>query len=191
MTFHTFPIACLRNPVNPPRSVFSITFLLPQDDTPDVIPRHTMLRHTYHLSAARNFRLNPDPTSGLSSLDPPTFICIPAQVCPVSRHPALARRARVRRRSTHVRQPSACRLLVPRPTIPYSHVSRETCEDNHPISPRERERERIRHAPGLPAPSSRPPSCSLRSPSCAAGADHGDCRAAIRRPPSLLLIGFT
>lgn len=84
MTFHTFPIACLRNPVNPPRSVFSITLLHPQDDTSDVIPRHTMLRHAHHVSATRNFRLNPKEVSGLSSLALPPSLCIPASLCPTS-----------------------------------------------------------------------------------------------------------
>nr|DAW01333.1 MAG TPA: hypothetical protein [Caudoviricetes sp.] len=54
----------------------------------------------------------------------------------------LARRAT--ERSEEARRPSACRLLRPAPS-PYSRVSRETTE-HHP----RRERERNRHAPGLP-----------------------------------------
>ena len=62
MTSVSFPIAHHLSFRNPPGSVFSVTLLLPQDDTSDVIPRRTYLRHTYHLSAARNFRLIPQPT---------------------------------------------------------------------------------------------------------------------------------
>lgn len=171
MTFHTFPIACLRNPVNPPRSVFSITFLLPEDDTPDVIPRHTMLRHAYHVSATRNFRLTPAlrPTQlqDLRPLPLPPLYASPLLCAP---HHALARRARVRRRSTHVRQPSACRTPCPAPPrpIPTRPIPARQFHVKHERTDRPIHEDGLRHAPGLPAPSSRPPS-SLRS-SCAAGA---------------------
>ena len=94
MTFHTFPIAYLRNPVNPPRSVFSITFLLPEDDTSGVIPRHAMLRHAYHVSATRNFRLTPthQPTQlrDFRPLIPPSSYASPSS-CALGH--TLARRA--------------------------------------------------------------------------------------------------
>lgn len=126
MTFVSFPIARLRNPVNPPRSVFLITLLLPEDDTSGVIPRHTMLRHAYHVSATRNFRLTPttQPTQlrDLRPLPPhPSYasppICVP--------HHALARRAP--ERSEEARQPSACRLPIRARPIPthWFHVKHE------------------------------------------------------------------
>ena len=77
MTFVSFPIAYFLRPVYPHSSVSFVTLLLPEDDTPDVIPRHTMLRHAYHVSATRNFRLNPKEVSGLSSLAPTIILCIP------------------------------------------------------------------------------------------------------------------
>ena len=85
MTFVSFPIAYPNHSVNLLSPVFPITLLLPEDDTPDVIPRHTMLRHAYHVSVTRNFRLNPKEDSGLSSLDPNQPICIHASMCSASR----------------------------------------------------------------------------------------------------------
>lgn len=77
-------------------------------------------------------------------LIPPSSYASPLLCAP---HHALARRARVRRRSTQVRQPSACRLPAPpRPAPPYSYslVSRETREDNQ--APGERESDSARAA---------------------------------------------
>lgn len=85
MAFVSFPIAHSPHPVNHLSYVSYLTLLLPQDDTPDVIPRHAMLRHTYHVSATRNFRLTPNPSSGLSSLASSSFVCIPASMCSASR----------------------------------------------------------------------------------------------------------
>ena len=81
----SFPIAYPDHLVYPHSSVSFVTLLLPQDDTSDVIPRHTMLRHAYHVSATRNFRLNPKEVSGLSSLDPTIILCITASMCSASR----------------------------------------------------------------------------------------------------------
>ena len=89
-------------------------------------------------------------------LPPPSYasplLCAP--------HHALARRAT--ERSEEARQPSACRLPFSslRTLIPYSLVSRETCEHH----PRPQPGERARHAPGLPAPPSRPPLAALTAP---------------------------
>ena len=85
MIFISFPIAYLPNPVNPSKYVILPTYLIPEDDTSDVIPRQTYLRHATYPSATRNFRLNPKEVSGLKSLDPPTFICITPKLCSASR----------------------------------------------------------------------------------------------------------
>ena len=179
----SFPIAYLRNSVNPPTYVYLITLFLPEDDTSDVIPRHTMLRHAYHVSATRNFRLTPThpptPLRDFRPLIPPSSYASPLLCAP---HHALARRARVRRRSTQVRQPSACRLPFSslRTLIPYSLVSRETREDNSRPQPGE--------SPTCARADSLAPLARLRfapPPALAHGReDHGDCRAAIRRPPT-------
>lgn len=108
MTFHTFPIAYFLRPVYPHSSVSFVTLLLPEDDTPDVIPRHTYLRHAQYVSVNRNFRLNPKEVSGLSSLDPNQPICIPASMCPASR--AGETRDRAERGSK-----AAKRMSTPRP----------------------------------------------------------------------------
>lgn len=122
-----------------------------------------MLRHAYHVSATRNFRLNPKEVSGLSSLDPNQPICIPASMCPRTHRP-LARRAQ--------RDSQAAVDPPTRSADPYSLVSRETSEDHSRPQLRERERESDKRpgCPSLRCAPSRPPSCSLRSPSCAAGA---------------------
>lgn len=104
MTFITFPIAYSPTSVNLLHPVSYLTLLILQDDTSDVIPRHTMLRHAHYSSATRNFRLNPKEVSGLSSLDPTIILCIPASMCSASR---------AGETSTQVRQPSACRLPAP------------------------------------------------------------------------------
>lgn len=140
MTFVSFPIAHPTHPVNHHSSVSFITLLLPEDDTSDVIPRHTMLRHAYHVSATRNFRLNPKEVSGLSSLDPNQPICIPASMCSRSR----AGETRARATQEHASK-AAKRVSTPPPPSPrpiprpysYSLVSRETCE--HQPTKRERE----------------------------------------------------
>lgn len=119
----SFPIAHFPTSVNLLSYVILPTYLIPEDDTPDVIPRHTMLRHAYHVSVTRNFRLTPiTPPTPLRDLRPlhlPHPYASPPLCAP---HHALAR------------QPSACRLPAPprsiTPPYSYSLVSRETCEDN-------------------------------------------------------------
>ena len=127
MTFVSFPIAHPPPFRNPPRSVFLITFLLPQDDTSDVIPRHTMLRHTHYSSATRNFRLTPStPPTQLRDLSPlhprPTYasplLCAP--------HHAWrdARPGGARKQGGQAQVDS-----LSHPTDPYSLVSRETSQE--------------------------------------------------------------
>ena len=140
----SFPIAYLRNSVNPPRSVSSITLLLPEDDTSDVIPRHTYLRHAQYVSVNRNFRLNPREVSGLSSLDPTIILCIPSYLCSASRAGETSARATQEHASEAAKRVSTPRP-APAPPNPYSLVSRETREDNSRPQPGER----VRHAPGL------------------------------------------
>lgn len=146
MTFHTFPIAYFLRPVYPHSSVSFVTLLLPEDDTPDVIPRHTYLRHAQYVSVNRNFRLNPKEVSGLSSLDPNQPICIPASMCPASRAGETRDRAErgskaAKRMSTPRPQPGeresqprrSWRCRASEPFLPYSRVSRETSE-HRPLS---------------------------------------------------------
>ncbi len=61
---------------------------------------------------------------------------------------ALARRARVRRRSTHVRQPSACRLPT-RFARPPLHFPTRQFHVEHVRTIPAHNQERVRHAPGL------------------------------------------
>nr|DAM75788.1 MAG TPA: hypothetical protein [Caudoviricetes sp.] len=128
----SFPIAYFLRPVYPHSSVSFVTLLLPEDDTPDVIPRHTYLRHAQYVSVNRNFRLNPKEVSGLSSLALPPSLCIPASMCSRSRAGETSARAT----QEHARE-AAKRMSTPRPAPPnpYSLVSRETCED-HPRQPK-------------------------------------------------------
>ena len=130
----SFPIAYFLRPVYPHSSVSFVTLLLPQDDTPDVIPRHTYLRHAQYVSVNRNFRLNPKEVSGLSSLDPTIILCIPASMCSASRAGETSARAT----QEHARE-AAKRVSTPRPAPPYSYslVSRETREDNSRPQPGE------------------------------------------------------
>ena len=141
MTLVSFPIAYPDHPVNLLSYVFPITLLLPQDDTSDVIPRHTMLRHAYHLSAARNFRLNPKEVSGPSSLDPNQPICIPASMCSASR----AGETRARATQEHASK-AAKRMSTSSPR------------------PSSQERERSRHAPGLARCARLRPRCARPAP---------------------------
>ena len=117
----SFPIAHPNHPVNLLSYVILPAYLIPEDDTSGVVPRHTYLRHAYHVSATRNFRLTPPPTPpslrDLSPLPPPTSVCL----VPYATQCAEAwPRRRTRRRMSN-----------PRPVLPYSYslVSRETCED--------------------------------------------------------------
>ena len=110
MTFVSFPIAHSPHPVNHLSYVSYLTLLLLGDDTPDVIPRHTMLRHTQYISANRNFRLNPKEVSGLSSLDPTIILCIPASMCSASRAGETSARATQEHASEATK-----RMSTPRP----------------------------------------------------------------------------
>ena len=143
--------------------VFPITFLLPEDDTSDVIPRHTMLRHAYHLSVTRNFRLNPKEVSGPSSLASSSFVCIPASLCSASR--AGETHDRAERGSKAAKRVSTPHSLRSSPaSFPYSLVSRETCED-HPRRPkRERESDMRTGCPPLRCAPSRPSLAPLAAP---------------------------
>ena len=122
MTFITFPIAHSPRHVNPQKYVFYLTLLLLGDDTPDVIPRHTMLRHAQYVSVNRNFRLTPVTNRDFRPLPYPSIYASPL-VC------ALGHIGRWRGE----RSEAAKRLSTPppRPADPYSLVSRETCE-HHP-----------------------------------------------------------
>ena len=111
VSFVTSPIAYFPHPVYPHPCVFPITLLLLKDDTSRAPLRHTYLRHTYHVSAARNFRLNPaHPLTPLRDLRPliphPTYasppICVPRHIPPYRDW----RDARAQR----ARQTGACRL---------------------------------------------------------------------------------
>ena len=146
MTFVSFPIAYPDHLVYPHSSVSFVTFLLPQDDTPDVIPHHTYLRHAQYVSVNRNFRLNPKEVSGLSSLALPPSLCISASMCSASR--AGETRDRAERGSKAAKRMSTPR---PAPPNPYSLVSRETREDNYRPQPGERE---LDMRPGCRTPSS-------------------------------------
>ena len=109
------------------------------------------------------FALSPPSLRDLRPLPPASSYAYPS-ICALGH--ALARRAcdaGARKAAKRVSNTSPARFARLE-LIPHSLVSRETRE-GHPRRPK---RERVRHAPGLPAPSSRPPS-SLRS-SCAAGA---------------------
>jgi len=109
----SFPIAHHPSFRNPPTYVYLITLLLPEDDTPDVIPRHTYLRHAYHVSATRNFRHNPKEVSGLSSLASSSFVCIHASMCSASRAGETSARAT----QEHARE-AAKRMSTPRSITP-------------------------------------------------------------------------
>lgn len=97
---------------------------------------------------------------------------------------ALARRARVRRRSTQARQPSACRLPAPPRPIP-THLFHVKHVRTIPAHNQERESDMRQGCPLLRrglrrARSARPPA----PPAPFAAHAHGACRAAIRRPPT-------
>lgn len=85
MTFVSFPIAYPNYSVNLLSYVILPTYLLPEDDTSDVILPHTMLRHAHYSSATRNFRLIPDSSSGPRSLALKSKMCIELIKCLVSR----------------------------------------------------------------------------------------------------------
>ena len=101
----SFPIAHHPSFRNPPTYVYLITLFLPEDDTSGVIPRRTMLRHAYHVSATRNFRLTPahppTPLRDFRPLIPTNPYASPLLCAP---HHALARRAT--ERSEEARQPA-------------------------------------------------------------------------------------
>lgn len=96
-------------------------------------------------------------------------------MCSATHHPALARRARVRRRSTQVRQPSACRLLIPAPSpirAPPRPIPTHLFHVKHRrIIPGNRERESPT-APGLTL--SLRSLVSARCARCAAGAQEDE-----------------
>ena len=118
MTFVSFPIAHSPHPVNHLSYVSSVTFLLPEDDTPDVIPHHTMLRHTQYVSANRNFRPTPTHLRDLRPLP----MSQPYALCPTS-YPHTMRRS--------VAAPADTKAHVDSPIrapSSYSLVSRETKE---------------------------------------------------------------
>ena len=167
-----FPIAYSRQSVNLLSYVILPTYLLPQDDTPDVIPRHTMLRHAYHLSAARNFRLNPKEVSGLSSLALPLNLCIPSSMCSASRAGETSACATQEHTSEAAKRVSTPHLIPPIPTRQF-HVKHMRII---PARSWEGESSTCARAGSLRSPSS-----SLRS-SCAAGA-HDSPVLARPRPP--------
>lgn len=185
MTFISFPIAHSPHPVNHPSYVFPITLLILQNDTPDIAspPTYYATRATLRL---------PETFALLPHLPPSTFgtkvPCLPIQpmhpvlMCstsyPVPRwRDARACDAGARKQGSqaHVDSPS-------HPSEPSFPTHLFHVKHARTIKPQERESPT---APGLPAPSSRPPSCSLRSPSCAAGALRRtrargmSCRAAV------------
>ena len=193
MTFISFPIAHSPHPVNHPSYVFPITLLILQNDTPDIASPPTYYATRITLRLPETFALLPH-------LPPSTFgtkvPCLPIQpmhpvlMCSTS-YPVLRwRDARVRRSQAHVDSPSAPRLSA----IPYSSVSRETCEDHPRAQLRERE---LDMRPGCRPPrcARRPSPCSLRSPCAPVRTGTSFCRllARARMIPRRhsLLIGFT
>nr|DAS57238.1 MAG TPA: hypothetical protein [Caudoviricetes sp.] len=169
----SFPIAHHPSFRNPPTYVYLITLLLPEDDTPDVIPRHTYLRHAYHVSATRNFRHNPKEVSGLSSLASSSFVCIHASMCSASRAGETSARAT----QEHARE-AAKRMSTPRSITPPRPIPTHLFHVKHArtIIRSAQERERIRHAPGLSRRCA-PPLRSLRSLRRRTRiVDHGACR---------------
>lgn len=137
MTLISFPIAHSHPPVNLPSSVSFITLLLPQDDTPDVIPRHTMLRHAYHVSATRNFRPAPIRTPpslrDLSPLPSPSSYALPPNCAP--HHAWRGARPSGAREQDRQAVSTPHSLRSSPASFPYSPVSRETRED-HPRRPK-------------------------------------------------------
>lgn len=169
----SFPIAHSPHPVNHLSYVSYLTLLLLGDDTPDVIPRHTMLRHTYHVSANRNFRPTPVPNRDFRPLIPPPLYASPTKCAP--HHAWRGERSETDRR---------CRLPAPppRPTAGFSthmfHVKHARKEgrkegNDHPRQPK---RERSRQRLGCRTPSS---CASARCARCAGAythSRHGACR---------------
>ena len=138
MAFISFPIAHSPHPVNHPSYVFPITLLILQNDTPDIVspPTYYVTRTTLRL---------PETFALLPHLPPSTFgtkvPCLPIQpmhpvlMCSTS-YPVLRRSVDAPADTkAHVDSPSAA-------PIPYSSVSRETCEDHPRAQLRGRERER-------------------------------------------------
>lgn len=141
MTFVSFPIAHSPHPVNHLSYVILPTYLIPEDDTPDIVsPPTYYVTHTM-------FRL-PETFALLPHLPQPifgTFVpCIPT----THMHPLIFVPYATQCAEAWPRQRTRRRMSTPPSApIPYSLVSHETCED-HPRQPK-RERERVRHAPGL------------------------------------------
>ena len=168
----SFPIAHFPTSVNLPSYVILPTYLIPEDDTPDVIPRHTMLRHAYHVSVTRNFRLTPitppTPLRDLRPLIPTNPYASPPSVLRITRwRDARPSAARKQGSQAHVDSPlhHAAPLHHPAPPRPIPthlfHVKHERTDRSMRMV--------FDMRPGWLPRFARSPSSSLRS-SCAAGA---------------------
>lgn len=108
-----------------------------------------VLRRAYHVSATRNFRLAPIRTPpslrDLSPLPSPSSYALPPNYAP--HHAWRGARPSGAREQDRQAMSTPHSLRSSPASFPYSPVSRETRED-HPRHPK-RERERVRHVPGL------------------------------------------